>query len=145
VELEVLQLEREIEKEKEPDRQRQLQKALDEKRRELEILQTALGLNRPRIPDLGLAVQDLTMQLAQYFGVSGGILVREVRPESPAASAGLRAGDIILRIDQSAIGSLAEFESALFNAALSKRGSLTIGIHRNREPLTVTVALTGKP
>jgi S1-C subfamily serine protease len=44
---------------------------------------------------LGVAVSPLSDQLAAYFGVKEGVLVSEVIENTPAASAGLKAGDVI--------------------------------------------------
>lgn len=44
---------------------------------------------------LGVAVSPLSDQLAAYFGVKEGLLVSEVIENTPAASAGLKAGDVI--------------------------------------------------
>lgn len=48
---------------------------------------------------LGVLIQDITRDLAESFGMRRpvGALVSEVVPESPAAAAGIRVGDIILR------------------------------------------------
>ncbi|MFQ6613907.1 MAG: PDZ domain-containing protein, partial [Fidelibacterota bacterium] len=50
---------------------------------------------------LGVQLQDLTDQLRTYFKLDrdGGVLISEVIKDSPAASAKLRAGDIILQVD----------------------------------------------
>jgi serine protease Do len=50
---------------------------------------------------LGVGIQPLTTDLAKKFGVaeSEGVLVNEVFPNDPAAAAGIKPGDIILRID----------------------------------------------
>ncbi len=50
---------------------------------------------------LGIAVQDLTHDLAQAFGLSGreGAVITRVETGSPAAQAGLREGDVIVRIN----------------------------------------------
>lgn len=50
---------------------------------------------------LGVEVQTLNQDLAGYFDVSAdsGLLVTEVEPESPAAKAGLKAGDVLVTID----------------------------------------------
>ena len=48
---------------------------------------------------IGVSVEGLSKQLGQHFGVDGGVIVSEVRDGSPAAKAGLRAGDIITEID----------------------------------------------
>jgi C-terminal processing protease CtpA/Prc len=50
---------------------------------------------------LGVHIQDLGEQLREYFKVKGntGVLVSEVEEDSPADKAGLKAGDIILKVD----------------------------------------------
>lgn len=45
---------------------------------------------------LGANTQSLGDQLAEYFGVEGGVLVTSVHEDTPAAAGGLRAGDIIV-------------------------------------------------
>ena len=41
--------------------------------------------------------------IAEYFGVKEGVLVRSVAKDMPAAKAGLRAGDVIVRIEDSKV------------------------------------------
>jgi serine protease Do len=48
---------------------------------------------------LGATVEELTPQLAAYFGAKAGVLVSSVADDSPAARAGLKAGDVIVSID----------------------------------------------
>ena len=48
---------------------------------------------------LGVHLDDLGEQMAEYFGVDGGVLVTEVVEDSPASEAGLKAGDVITKLD----------------------------------------------
>ncbi|MCJ7498487.1 MAG: PDZ domain-containing protein, partial [candidate division Zixibacteria bacterium] len=50
---------------------------------------------------LGISIQDLTDQLGNYFGVKNGegVLITEVEKKSPAEQAGLKAGDVIVEVD----------------------------------------------
>ena len=48
---------------------------------------------------LGVHVQDLTPDLARYFGVSSGVVVTRVFAGSPADEAGLRRGDVLVALD----------------------------------------------
>jgi len=48
---------------------------------------------------LGVVLQDMSGQLAEYFGVKSGALIGEVVKDSPAEKAGLKAGDIIQKFD----------------------------------------------
>jgi serine protease Do len=50
---------------------------------------------------LGVSIQPLTPELARSFGAKDpkGVLINEVVPDSPAAKAGLKPGDILLEFD----------------------------------------------
>ena len=67
----------------------------------LRVRDQIVATGRARHARLGVQVQDLTQPLAESFGLPrpDGALVAAVDPKSPAASAGLKSGDVILRID----------------------------------------------
>ena len=56
---------------------------------------------------LGLYPQDVTPEIAKQFGLSGpgGALVSEVSPDSPASKAGLKRGDVILKVNGQPVNS----------------------------------------
>ena len=60
----------------------------------------------------GASVETLGAQLAQYFGAKGGagVLVKEVRQDSAAAKAGLRAGDVIVKVGGQNVASRVDWE-----------------------------------
>jgi serine protease Do len=62
---------------------------------------------------LGVSVQQVTPELAEYFGVTSGVLVASVAPDSPAAKAGLKAGDVITVVNGKSVGSPREVVQAL--------------------------------
>jgi C-terminal processing protease CtpA/Prc len=64
---------------------------------------------------LGVAVESMTDQLAEYFGVKNGkgILVTEVFENSAAAKAGIKAGDIIIEIDNRKVDDPGDLSTAL--------------------------------
>ena len=64
---------------------------------------------------LGLALQELTPELAKQLGVQGdkGVVVTEVKPDSPAAQAGLAPGDVIREVNRMAIEGLQDVERGL--------------------------------
>lgn len=69
-----------------------------------QVMKQLVSFGEVRRGTLGLEVQDLTQELAQAFGIDapGGAVVTQVWPDTPAAEAGLRAGDIITQAgDQS--------------------------------------------
>jgi serine protease Do len=66
-------------------------------------------------PLLGVQVQELNKDLAPYFKVEekGGVLVLEVTKDSPAEKAGLKAGDVITRVDDKKITDADDLIAAL--------------------------------
>jgi len=86
---------------------------------------------------LGVGVQDLTPDLAAYFGVSTGVLVSSVDADRPAAKAGLKAGDVITAIDGKAVKSPGE----LVDQLAGKQGEVTISLTRDKKALSLKAAL----
>lgn len=76
----------------------------------------------------GIRVQELTPSLAVQFNFRGekGVLVSEVIPGSPAEAAGLKAGDIIVKINSKEMGSVQEFEEAFHSIDPENPVRLTI-------------------
>ena len=89
-------------------------------------------------PQLGISVEELTPQLAGYFGVKDGkgVLVTEVSAGSAAEKAGLKAGDCIVRVDSTAIESAEDIHRALSNKSGQSR-DVTLTIFRDRREQTL--------
>ncbi len=76
----------------------------------------------------GLAVQNLTPELAQRFGMNaseGGVIITRVLPDSPAAEAGLRHGDIILEVNRKKVRNVRDYLKAL-GAAKNEKSLLLL-------------------
>jgi serine protease Do len=76
-------------------------------------------------------------QLAEFFGVKEGVLVRSVNKDSAAEKAGMKAGDVITKVDDTAISTPQQISSAL-RAARSK-SSVTVTVIRSKKEMTLTV------
>ncbi|NWF93755.1 MAG: bifunctional nuclease family protein [Syntrophaceae bacterium] len=63
----------------------------------------------------GIRVQELTSSLSSHFGFEGekGVLVSEVLPGSASEASGIKAGDIITRVNAKEVSNVQEFEEAL--------------------------------
>lgn len=92
-------------------------------------------------PRLGIEVESLTPQLGAYFGVNdgNGVLVREVNDDSPAAKAGLKAGDCIVKLDSKPVESADDLHRALMDREQGKNQDVTLTIVRDRKQQTLTV------
>ncbi len=88
---------------------------------------------------IGAMIQDLTPELAESFGYkqSGGALIGDVVPDSPAAKAGLKAGDIVVKFQGREVKSAGEFRNAV--AATSPGTKATIDIFRDGKLQTVRI------
>lgn len=85
---------------------------------------------------IGVSLTPLTEQLADHYGVESGALISSVRENSPAAKAGLKAGDVIAEVD----GKPVKSDVDLVRAITEKRdGSLTLAIVRDRSRQSVSV------
>ena len=85
---------------------------------------------------IGIGTQTLTKQLAEYFGVSEGILVTSVNDNSPAAKAGLKAGDVITAVDGEKVSSPGDISRAI---GKKQEGSVTLTVVRDRNTRSVVV------
>ncbi|MGZ5435964.1 MAG: PDZ domain-containing protein [Pyrinomonadaceae bacterium] len=85
---------------------------------------------------IGIATQTLTKQLADYFGVSEGILVTSVNDNSPAAKAGLKAGDVITAVDGEKVNSPGDISRAI---GKKQDGPVTLTVVRDRNTRSVVV------
>jgi len=86
---------------------------------------------------LGVSVQELTPDLAAYFGVKDGLLVSAVQADTPAAKAGIKAGDVIGTVDGKGVITSSE----LIKELADKEGEVTIGVTRDKKPLSLKATL----
>lgn len=90
---------------------------------------------------LGVSVQTLTEQLATHFGASRGVLVTSVNDDSAAAKAGIRAGDVITKVDGRDVDDTGDVMRALGQA----KGEIAIEIVRDKKAQTLKATLEDQP
>ncbi len=124
---------------------RERARELQERARELEVRvreATAEGMGRVFYlggrPRLGANTQSLGDQLAEYFGVEGGVLVTSVHEDTPAAAGGLRAGDVIVGLGDEDIDDPGDLREALADV---EPGEVSVRIVRDGAEQTLTVEL----
>lgn len=91
----------------------------------------------------GAQLEVMGPQLAEFFGVEGnaGLLVRSVEADSPAEVAGIRAGDVVLRVNQVPITTGSEWQKMV----RQNRGKpVSIVVLRDRHEQTMTMTPDGR-
>lgn len=93
---------------------------------------------------IGISTTQLTKQLAEYFGIgdSQGVLVTSVMDDSPAAKAGLKAGDVITAIDGEKVEDAGDLAQGINK---KKDGNVTLTVIRNKNQRTITVTPKEEP
>ena len=98
-----------------------------------------LGANRR----IGVSTQSLSKQLADYFGVKdGGVLITSVSDNSPAAKAGLKAGDVITAIDGEKVTSPGDITRVL---GKKETGDVSLTVVRDKNTRSITVTPEKNP
>jgi membrane-associated protease RseP (regulator of RpoE activity) len=94
----------------------------------------AFGNNRR----IGVSTMQLTKQLADYFGIADGqgVLVTSVAEDSPAAKAGIKAGDVITAIDGEKVAGAGDVARGINK---KKEGDVMLTVIRKGNQRTITV------
>ncbi|MFW6093008.1 MAG: DegQ family serine endoprotease [Pseudomonadota bacterium] len=90
---------------------------------------------------LGVAIQDLTPELAESFDIdrNEGILVAEVSQDSPAAEAGIQGGDVIVAYEGREVSNAGDFRNRVALTQPGTETSLTVLRDGERRELSVTI------
>jgi serine protease Do len=92
---------------------------------------------------IGIAVDDLSPQLAEYFGTKEGVLVTAVTDNSPAAKAGLKAGDVITSVNGGTVTSAADLRRRA--QRLESGEEFTLAVVRDKKNVTLKGKLEPLP
>jgi serine protease Do len=86
----------------------------------------------------GAVLEKMSGQLGDFFGVPGGsgLLVRSVQENSPAASAGIHAGDVIVRAGDRPVATTSDWTKALKS---NKNRPLAVTVVRDKKQLTLSL------
>ncbi len=91
--------------------------------------------------NVGALVEPLTGQMADYFGVQNGLMVKQVAKKSEAATAGLKAFDVILKVGPDPITTLSDWDRAL----RSNQGKpVQVTVLRDKKQQTLTLQVDSK-
>jgi serine protease Do len=85
---------------------------------------------------VGIDFECIDSQLAAFFGVKSGVLVRSVQRGSLADKAGVRAGDVIFSVAQQTLSTEHEFSSLM-----RQRGAVLVSLMRDHKRIDLTISL----
>ena len=92
-----------------------------------------------RSSTLGVETESLTPQLAEFFGVKEGVLVRAVTKNSAAEKAGIKAGDVIVKVNAAKVTAPRAITAAL--RSLGGKRTFPVVVVRKQQETTITVTL----
>ena len=94
---------------------------------------------------IGVEPRDLTPEVAETFGlpIRQGVLITGVLADGPASKAGLRPGDVVLRIGETPVVNTLQLLAAV--AALKPESAATIGLQRGDKALDLVVTVALRP
>src|SRR5437660_771868 len=94
---------------------------------------------------LGIVIQDVTDQLAGSFGVKEreGVLVAEVMKGSPADTAGLKAGDVVVELSGTPIKEVPDLQRRI--ASIRPGQTMKLVVIRHKKPVPITVKIGEMP
>jgi serine protease Do len=92
-----------------------------------------------RTARLGIEAESLGPQLADFFGVKEGVLVRSVMENTPAQKAGFKAGDVVTKVDGNSVSSPSELSGAVRTASAKK--TYSVELMRDHKAQTLNVAV----
>ncbi len=91
----------------------------------------------------GVLVEDLTPQLGDYFGAKNGegVLVRSVEKGSPGEAAGLRAGDVIVRVGTERVTDMGDWRQLI---SRHRGETVQLGVLRDKREQTLSIAVPAR-
>ncbi len=94
---------------------------------------------------LGVTIQDLKGELAEYYGVKGksGVLVADVVPGDPADKAGIQPKDIIIEVNGQTVNTSRDLTNLAANLGVGDKAQVTI--LRNGKSKTLEVQIGKRP
>ena len=106
------------------------------------ILDSLVKYGKIEWPWIGIYMQpELTEDLAKKFGVERGVLVTEVVKSSPAEKAGVKAGDVIQKVNEKEVNSPLDLKNEILKLEIGEE--IVLALVREKEQITIALT-TGR-
>lgn len=105
------------------------------------VIQQLLEFGETRRGWLGVRIQEVTDEIAESLnlGTRRGALIAGVEPNGPAAPAGMRSGDVVVRFDGREVRNARELPRIVSETQVGKAVSVIVIRGGNEETLTITL------
>ena len=90
---------------------------------------------------LGVSAEAVSGQLATFFGVESGVLVRDVAESSAAAKAGVKAGDVITAVNGKSVKDAGDLRREIADATDGDAREVTLNVTRDKKALTLKATI----
>lgn len=108
------------------------------------ILDSLVEYGKIEWPWVGIYMQpELTEDLAEKFGVTRGVLVTEVVKSSPAEEAGIKAGDVIQKVNRKDVNSSLDLKNEILKTKIGEE--ITLTLVREKKEITITLTTAKMP
>ena len=91
---------------------------------------------------IGVEITELDAAIAKASAVENGVVIAKVRPDTPAARAGLQSGDIVVEFDGEAVRSALQFRRLVEETRPGREVKVSVVRNRTRQSLPITPELT---
>lgn len=108
-----------------------------------EVLGQLVATGRVARGWLGIYIRNLTPVMEETFGVGAGVLIADILAGSPADDAGIKSGDIIIKVDDQAVESTDELIAAI--SSTPPGTTVTLEIVRDKETIRLQAQLAERP
>jgi len=114
---------------------------------ELMERETRVKVSEEEMGYMGITMQDVNEQAIQMYGMPQGVFVYDVEEGSPAAQAGLKRGDIIVKFDRSRVTSYTDIQENMQYYKAGETVNLTVkrATGGEYENVDITITLGVKP
>jgi serine protease Do len=91
-------------------------------------------------PCIGVVLETVNAGVAELYGLSvnSGALITSIDSHSPASSAGLRAGDVIVQVNNTAVASVSQGANALQATRIGQKAAIAYWRGNTKNAVEVT-------
>ena len=109
----------------------------------IDVSNELIQYNKVRRPYLGITGSTVTEQISKMYNLAIGVYVQSVDTFSKAATSGLKAGDVIIKIDDTDIKTMDELTNYIKSKNIGD--TVNLKVNRNGEELDISCELIEEP